>query len=222
MSLYKAFLFDLNGTMVNDMDYHIDAWHKLLCDFGAAITREETKMQCYGKNHELLERIFPSRFTEEEKIALSVAKEKKYQEDFRPQLKLIDGLDLFLEKAHRERIQMAIGSAALMMNVDFVLDGLHIRHYFDAIVSAEQVAKSKPDPETFMQCAERLGVDPAQCLVFEDSPKGTESALRAGMDCVVITTLHRPDEFNPQNVRWIIDDYSGDVFEQITQRSNQA
>jgi beta-phosphoglucomutase len=59
---YPAFIFDLNGTMIDDMAYHIRAWHGLLNELGAPLTLEEVKLQCYGKNHELLERIFPGRF----------------------------------------------------------------------------------------------------------------------------------------------------------------
>src|SRR6476469_3850900 len=94
---YKAFLFDLNGTMIDDMPFHIRAWHRILNELGANISLEEVKTQCYGKNHELLERIFPGRFSLEEKDRMSLAKEKQYQEEFRPSLSLITGLDEFLK-----------------------------------------------------------------------------------------------------------------------------
>jgi beta-phosphoglucomutase family hydrolase len=193
---YKAFLFDLNGTMVDDMPYHIKAWHNILTGLGADISLERMKQECYGKNHELLERIFPGRFSEAEKDEMSLAKEKKYREVFSLELKLIKGLHDFLSEAHNAGIKMAIGTAAIMSNVDFVIDGVNIRHYIDAIVSADNVDESKPHPETFFKCAELLGIDAKDCLVFEDTPKGTESALNAGMDCIVITTLHQPEEFS--------------------------
>lgn len=215
MKGYKAFLFDLNGSMIDDMSYHINAWHRLLNDAGADISLNETKLQCYGKNHELLERVFPGRFAEEEKQLISLEKERAYQREFRPYLKLIDGLNEFLEKAYHHNIPMAVGSAAIMMNIDFVLDGLQIRRYFDAIVSADDVSASKPDPETFLKCAGLLKVEPRDCLVFEDSPKGTEAALNAGMDCIVITTMHSPDEFNATNIVRFVKDYSGNLFELI-------
>ena len=194
--IYKAFLFDLNGTMIDDMDYHIRAWHRILNELGAHISLEEVKVQCYGKNHELLERIFPGRFSAAEKDEMSLAKETAYQEAFRRDLRLIEGLDSFLKEAHTSGIKTAVGSAAILFNVDFVLDGLQVRQYIDAVVSAEDVAESKPHPETFLKCAELLDVAPADCLVFEDAPKGVESAYRAGMDCVVITTMHSPAEFS--------------------------
>jgi beta-phosphoglucomutase len=213
---YKAFLFDLNGTMINDMNYHITAWHRILNELGAGISIERMKEECYGKNHELLERIFPGRFSMEEKNEMSLAKEKQYQEAFRPELKLIDGLHDYLKAAHGSGIKIAIGSAAIMFNIDFVLDGCGIRNYIDAIVSADDVSGSKPDPETFLKCAGLVSTDPRDCLVFEDAPKGVESAANAGMNCVVITTLHSPEEFSHfENVTGFIKDYTGETAKQF-------
>jgi len=191
----KAFLFDLNGTMIDDMSYHIRAWHRILNELGANLSMERMKEECYGKNHELLERIFPGRFSEEEKVRMSLEKEKQYQLEFKPHLELLPGLAVFLEQAHAAGIKMAIGSAAIMFNIDFVLDNLKIRHYFDALISADDVSKSKPDPETFLKCAEQLNISPTDCIVFEDAPKGVESAGNAGMKTVVLTTMHTKEEF---------------------------
>lgn len=205
----KAFLFDLNGTMIDDMGYHVKAWHTILNNLGAHLSLERTKEECYGKNHELLERIFPGRFSEAEKNAMSYAKEEQYQREFRPHLQLIRGLDKFLETAWQQHIPMAIGSAAITFNIDFVLDGLHIRHYFNSIVSADDVVKSKPDPETYLQCAAALQVPAADCIVFEDAPKGVESAQNAGMQAVVLTTMHTKEEFGAyNNIIGFMEDYT--------------
>lgn len=214
---FKAFLFDLNGTMIDDMPYHIKAWHKILNGLGSDISLERVKQECYGKNHELLERIFAGRFSEKEKDKMSFDKEKQYQEEFRPQLKLIPGLDNFLKRSHAAGIKTAIGSAAIMFNIDFVLDGLGIREYFDAIVSADDVKQSKPDPETWFKCAQKLNVKPAECLVFEDSPKGAESALNAGMKCIIITTLHERTEFDQyKNVIGFIKDFEDNLLKDLS------
>jgi beta-phosphoglucomutase len=209
MNQQKAFLFDLNGTMIDDMQYHIKAWHGILNELGANISMERMKEECYGKNDELLERMFPGRFTEEEKQTMSLEKEKQYQQQFKPYLKLLPGLQEFLQRAHQQNKKMAIGSAAIMFNIDFVLDNLHIRDHFSALVSADDVSVSKPDPETFLKCAERLQVQPADCIVFEDSPKGVESAKRAGMKAVVLTTMHEEHEFaNNDHVLLFIKDFT--------------
>ena len=205
----KAFLFDLNGTMINDMPYHVSAWHAIMNALGANITLEKMKQECYGKNDEVIERIFPGRFTDEEKTEMSFEKEKQYQQDFKPSLKLIAGLERFLVDAHGAAIKLGIGSAAITFNIDFVLDGLDIRKYFDVIVSADDVINSKPNPETWLKCADELEVSPAECIVFEDSPKGAESALNADMKCIIITNSHEQAEFaNYRNVIRFIDDYN--------------
>jgi beta-phosphoglucomutase family hydrolase len=210
----KTFLFDLNGTVIDDMSFHIQSWYEILNKLGATISYEETKRQCYGKNEEVLERVFPRRFTAEEMTAMIIEKERQYQENFRPHMRLIAGLEGFLEQAYNANIKMAIGSAAIPFNIDYILDGLHLRKYFPVVVSAYDVIASKPHPETFLQCAEKLNVAPADCIVFEDSPKGVESAAKAGMKAVVITTMHTKEEFDNDNIICFIENYHG-LFDQL-------
>lgn len=207
----KAFIFDLNGTMIDDMQYHAEAWYHILNnDLKAGLSWDEVKAEMYGKNDELLVRIFGDKhFTKKKIQELSIEKERRYQKAYLPNLALIKGLHEFLEKASEQHIPMAIGSAAIPFNIDFVLDNLKIRHYFKAIVSADDVAISKPDPETFIKCMELLDVDPSDCIVFEDAPKGVEAANKAGMQTVVLTTVHTKTEFaNYNNIIAFIKDYS--------------
>jgi beta-phosphoglucomutase len=193
----RAFIFDLNGTMINDMEFHISAWtHILNEELKAGMTHDQVKSQMYGKNSELFVRVFgEGNMTNQEMEHWSMEKEKRYQHAYLPHLKLISGLDTFLKKAYEAKIPMGIGSAAIPFNIDFVLDQLRIRKYFNAIVSANDVLISKPDPETFLKAARLLNTAPADCLVFEDAPKGVEASRNAGIPCVILTTLHEPDEF---------------------------
>ncbi|MDB5141030.1 MAG: yqaB [Mucilaginibacter sp.] len=214
----KAFIFDLNGTMINDMTYHTRAWQNLLNnELGGNFSWDEIKPQMYGKNPEVLVRMFgPNRFTMDEMNSLSYEKEKKYQQEFLPHLELLPGLHDFLEKAYQKDIPMAIGSAAIPFNIDFVLDNLNIRHYFKAIVSADDVLLSKPDPETFIKAARLLNVSPVNCLVFEDVPKGAEAAANAAMEAVVITTTHQPDEFKHlPNVIHFANDFTDNFLKEL-------
>lgn len=207
----KGFLFDLNGTMIDDMQYHKQVWYDILTkDLGADLSWEEVASHMYGKNVELLIRIFgPDHFTMEEMDRLSVEKEKKYQELYKPQLKGLPGLETFLEKARQKEIKMGIGSAAILFNIDFAIDGLNIRHYFDSIVGAENVKDSKPDPETYLKGAKELNLNASDCIVFEDAPKGVEAALNAGMKAVVLTTMHTAEEFSQYpNIIAFANDYT--------------
>lgn len=193
----KAFLFDLNGTIVDDMAYHKKVWyHVLVNELGANMSFEEVSAQMYGKNSELLDRVFGKGYFSPEQVhEIEMAKERKYQEIYRPDMHVLSGLMEFLKAARLAGIPMGIGSAAIPFNIDFVLDGLQIRDYFSSIVSAFDVPVSKPNPDVFLKGARELGVAPENCIVFEDAPKGVEAALNAGMKAVAITTMHSAEEF---------------------------
>ena len=209
---FEAYLFDLNGTIIDDMHFHARAWHDILTnDLKSDISYEDTVLQMYGKNQELLERVFgKGHFSQQTMDEVSMEKERRYQAAFKPHLKLIDGLDVFLEKAHQAGIKTAIGSAAITFNIDFILDNLNLRKYFPVVVSADDVSTSKPDPETFTKGAELLGVQASKCLVFEDAPKGVEAAKNAGMQALALTTLHTPDEFHiTDNIIRFVRNYEG-------------
>lgn len=214
----KAFLFDLNGTMINDMEYHLDAWyHMLNNDLGAGLSREVVKSHMYGKNDELLVRVFgEGHFTAAQMAEISREKELRYQEVYKPHLELISGLKAFMDKAVNQGVLMAIGSAAIPFNIDFVLDNLQLRHYFKTIVSADDVVLSKPHPETYLKAAAILEVAPEDCVVFEDAPKGVEAAWNAGMDSVVLTTMHTQEEFAqyPNTVAFV-SDYTNPVLNNL-------
>jgi beta-phosphoglucomutase len=210
MPLFKAFIFDMNGTMIDDMKYHEKVWYNILVNgLHAPLSYEDVRNQMYGKNEELLKRVFgPHHFKQQQIDTISFEKEKEYQKEYLPHLQLIKGLDALLKKAQLHHIKMAIGTAAIPFNVDFVLDNLHIRPYFDAIITAADVAVSKPAPYVFLKAAQKLGINPADCIVFEDAPKGIEAARRAGMQAVAITSYHTADELKADNVLYIINDYT--------------
>lgn len=207
---FQAFIFDLNGTMVNDMPYHFKAWHSILNKLGSDISYEETIKECYGKNEEVIERVMPNVFPLEQRTKIGIDKEKKYRIEFAPHLSLIQGLATFIDHYSKKGIVMGIGSAAILPNINFVLQGCSIEKYFSAIVSADHVSKSKPDPETFLKCANLLKVNPEHCLVFEDTPKGVECAVNAGMKCIVIKSTHQENHFQKykNNIIAFVEDYS--------------
>ncbi|RNL52425.1 HAD family hydrolase [Pedobacter jejuensis] len=210
----KALIFDLNGTMVDDMEFHNKAWQSMLNKLGASLSYEEVKKQMYGKNDELLVRVFgEGYFTQKRMDEISIEKEEIYQADFLPHLKLINGLDKILQVASEAKIPMAIGSAAIPFNINYVLNGLNIGKYFSAVVSANDVKISKPNPETFIKCAEKMGINPKDCLVFEDAPKGAEAAKNADMPCIVLNTTHADEDFDMyDNVIKVVKDYNDPIF----------
>jgi beta-phosphoglucomutase len=217
MKKYKGFIFDMNGTMIDDMAYHELAWHDVLVNqLSAPLTLEQVRLQLYGTHVEMFYRIFgESKFTRAEIDEISTRKEQRYRDEFLPSLKLIDGLDSFLRRSQQKGISLSIGTAAPPENVDFVLDNLKIRHYFPVIVGQPDVRISKPDPEVFVKAAALMSLMPGDCLVFEDSPKGIEAARRAGIDAVAVTSFHTAKELANDNVVAVISNYNDPLLEAL-------
>lgn len=209
MSMQTGFIFDMDGTMIDNMMVHHRAWQAKLAAVGLDLTLNEVVAQCHGRNDEILTRLFGDRFSADERRQISQEKEAQYRLTFKDQLKLVAGLPEFLQQAYELGIPMGIGTAANIENVDFVLNTLNIRHFFGAILCESDVTKGKPDPEVFLKAANRLGVPAAQCLVFEDSPTGARAARNAGMKAVILTTTHQQPEFAEfKNVVALVPDYT--------------
>lgn len=206
----KALIFDMNGTMIDDMHYHEQAWFDVLVNqLKAPLTQDEVRHQIYGTAAEMFERIFGANaFSAAEVEAITFNKERKYREEFLPHLKLITGLEDFLHQAKSRGIPLAIGTAAPLLNINFVLDNLHLRDFFPVVIGPHDVQRSKPDPEVFLKAAIGLGVAPEHCIVFEDAPKGIEAAARAGMKAIAITSYHTAAELDNENVLFTIEDYT--------------
>lgn len=186
----------MDGTMIDNMMVHHRAWQKKLKELGLDMTLEEVHQKVHGVNVEILKRLFGDRFTPEERVQISWEKEEEYRRIYKPELKLIDGLPNFLNRLKAQKIPLAIGSAAPPGNVDFVLDNLDIRHYFESIKHSDDVVQGKPNPEIYLKLTAELGLSPKDCLVFEDTPTGAEAAWRAGCPLVVVTTTHEENEFS--------------------------
>lgn len=198
----------MDGTMVDNMMVHHRAWQIKLKDLGLDLPLEEVRKTIHGKNEEILLRLFGDRYTQEERLRLAWEKEEAYRVVFKDSLQLIEGLPAFLEQCREHQIALAIGSAAPGENVVFVLDNLDLNHYFKAVVHADLVNKGKPDPQVFHMAADALGVPASECIVFEDSPVGVQTALNAGCKAVVITTTHTEEEFaHFPNVLFFIKNY---------------
>lgn len=204
----KGVIFDLDGTLIVNMQYHLLAWERLVKEMGGQLSGEELFRELYGKNEEVIVRLFGNDFSSEKLLELSHLKERYYREMYLPNVALIAGAKSFFELLITENIPIAIATASMKMNVDLIVDALEIREYFDAIITADDVTFSKPNPESFLKAAAAIGVSPENCLVFEDVPKGVQSAANAGMQAVVLTTSHTPQEFEPsRNIKFFIPDF---------------
>lgn len=201
----KGIIFDLDGTMVDNMMTHHRAWQRKLSALGLDLTLEEVMDQIHGINEEIIERLFGDRFNREQRDRISWEKEFEYRQIFKENLQLISGLSEFLLHLKQAGTPLAVGTAAPPENVDFVLDNLNVRQFFKSVLHSGNVTKGKPDPEIFLRSAENIGVPIEDCVVFEDSVVGVQTALNSGCSVVVITTTHNKEEFLhfPHVIRFI-------------------
>lgn len=207
----QVFIFDLNGTIVDDMRFHQEAWYHVLSELGSKLSYDEVIPELYGKDDELLARIFGKPFAAREVEAITAKVEKRYQGFVRDKLQPIRGLSQFFETLKANNKLMAVGTGASPLNTEFILNQLNIRNLFHAVIKSDDVMQGKPHPETFLKISALLNCSPSACIVFEDTPSGAEAAIRAGMECVIITTLHSPDEFDlSQGIKFFIEDYTDD------------
>jgi beta-phosphoglucomutase len=185
----RAVLFDLDGTLVDNMAAHARAWVETARSLGRALTAETVQRDFAGRrNDELFPMLLGRPVGPDELALLADAKEARYRELYRPHLCPLAGAEALLDGLRRRGVRCAVASAAPAPNRAFVLDGLGWRGRFDAVVGAEEVARGKPFPDLFLRAAERVGVEPAACLVFEDATLGVQAAQAAGMRVCGITT----------------------------------
>jgi len=204
----RGAIFDMDGTMVDNMMVHHRAWQRVLEEHGLPLDLEEVRQKIHGINEEILERLFGDKYTPEERSKISWQKESMYREIFLKDLRLIDGCGDFIQSLHQQQVPMVVASAAPPENVDFVLDNLDIRHYFKATFHSKSVSFGKPHPEIFLKACAAINLEPADCVVFEDSPTGAKASANAGCQTVIITTTHEPAEFaGIKGIIDFIDDY---------------
>ena len=190
-----AVLFDMDGVVVDNLPYHVDAW-LLFCDrHGIPLTREIFYRELNGMNSkDTFEWFYKREMSREEISRLEEEKEIIYREFYGPYRNAAPGLEGFLKEIRQRGIKTALATSAGQGNIDFTLDGIGLRDQFDAIIGGGEVRKGKPNPEIYLRAAELVGVEPKDCWVIEDSLQGIAAGLSAGMRVVGITTSHSSAE----------------------------
>jgi beta-phosphoglucomutase family hydrolase len=185
----RALIFDMDGTIVDNMRFHEDAWGKLLAAHGLPFDADEFFHRTAGMaSDEILRPLFPDA-DPGEITRLGHDKELFYREAYRPHIAALPGLLDLMARADAAGLPMALASAAPPGNIDVVIDALGLRPRFATIIAPSQGFRGKPNPDLFLGAAERMRVAPEACIVFEDAPNGIEAARRAGMRAVAIMTM---------------------------------
>lgn len=191
----KAAIFDMDGTMINNMAYHKKAWQAFLKQHGIVLTEDEFKQKISGKkNDQIFKIVFGKKLDKERELQYTEEKEALYRELFKPDIEEIAGLSKLIEDLHDRGIRTAIATTAPAKNRNFALKELELEGKFEVILGDEHVSQGKPHPEIYLSTAKELGVRPDECIVFEDSPPGVLSGKNAGMTVVGILSSHTPED----------------------------
>ena len=191
----KALLFDLDGTLIDSMPHHHDAWVEWYARRGLPMNAAQFFASTAGRsNAEILLDLFPEHSVDEH-VEMADAKEAIYREFAARELGLIGGAQAFVAQARAAHLRLAVCTASTLPNMALAFERYGIDRWVDTITSPADGLRGKPHPDIFLEAARRLGVAPEDCIVFEDAPLGIEGARRAGMKAVALTTTMPADAF---------------------------
>ncbi len=195
----EGIIFDMDGVIVDNYLFHIDAWGEFCKRHGLNFESEDFTKKYFGKNNaDILKALFGRVLADAEVHQLGEEKEAIYRELYQPHIKPLDGLVNFMKELKILGKKIAIASSAPQSNIDFVVNNTGIKVYIDVTVNGNMVKLGKPNPDIFLKASELLGIQPANCLVFEDSFSGIQAAINAGMQVVAVATTHKKEEHNPK------------------------
>ncbi len=211
-------IFDWDGVIIDSSKHHEESWERLSKETGFTLPKGHFKKGFGMKNEIIIPNILEWSDHPEEIRRLSLRKEELYREILLEWgIDPLPGVSEWLAELRKRGVRCVIGSSTHRLNIDTSLGVLGFRDYFTAIVSAEDVSHGKPDPEVFLAAAERIGLDPSQCVVFEDALVGIEAAHRGGMKVVAVATtnpiealgsadiaVHRLDELTVDQVAGLV------------------
>jgi len=193
---FNGVVFDLDGTLVDNMPHHAQAFEVFTRRHGLPPFDEAMRARLDGKrNRDIFPILFARDLTPEELDRFADEKEALYRELSRGRLRPLRGLERLLSLLEERKIRSAIATSAPAENVPHTLGEIGLVARFPFVVRSDTVARGKPHPDVFLAAAERLGVPASECLAFEDAPIGIAAARAAGMSCVALTTTFPAEAF---------------------------
>ncbi len=213
--MYRALLFDLDGTLAETDSLHLPTWVDVLKPHGIEVDEAFYKENISGRSTgEIVKELLPD-LSKEQGRDIGDAKEANFRERA-GELEPLPGLLDFLRKATERALKTALVTNAPEENVEAILLALELGEYFDELVLSDEVGRVKPDPAPYRVALDRLGLSPEEAVAFEDSISGISSAVGAGVPTVGIASTQDPETLRRAGVFMVAKDFTDPQLREFT------
>ena len=186
--MIKGIIFDMDGTIVDSLPYHYEAWKIFFNENKVENFSEKLNEYKGGGTLDLMRTVYGNQYSKKELKKMSEDKEKIFRKIYKGEIKQILGFKKFLGELKSKDIMVGLASNAIRKNVSMIINELEIYDYFDSIICGDEVINGKPNPEMFNETIDRFNISKDECLIFEDSLEGVLAAKNSGVKVIGITS----------------------------------
>ncbi|UYZ61907.1 HAD family hydrolase [Hymenobacter weizhouensis] len=191
-----ALIFDMDGTLIDNTPYQAKSFQLLFRDLGLTTNARKLLERLNGMPAtNILKTVFTNPVPEKQLKEYASQREFLYRVLYWDKRREVAGLTAFLEAARAAGFKLALGTGSPGDTISYIIDHLDLRRFFDVVVGKDDVERGKPHADTYTTTAHELGIPPERCVVFEDAILGEQSAYKAGMRCICLTTSIKADKF---------------------------
>ena len=180
-------LWDMDGVIADSELFHFEAWQEIFAKRAINFTRKDFIKLFGARNDFIIHTILGEKLSERDVAAIALEKEAIFRNKAKGNISPFPGALKLLNAIKKGNFRMALASSAPKENIDLVTGELGIENNFNCIISGSEVSESKPSPQIYLLASEKLGIEPKDCIVVEDSPLGVKAAKAAGMRCLAVT-----------------------------------
>ena len=182
----KGLIFDLDGTIIDSMPLHLDSYNHVVEPWGMTYPEDLFYSRAGVPIYDTMVMIRDENNLEDFDIESAIRQKDDFIQSNLDKIGVIDSVFEII-KLYHQKLPMAIGTGSNRSDVDKIMEHFSLDRYIESVVTANDVKNGKPHPETFLKCAELIGINPKECVVYEDGQNGIDAALAAGMQVVDIT-----------------------------------
>ena len=182
--MIKGIIFDMDGTIVDSLPYHHEAWKIFFNENKVENFSEKLNQYKGGGTLDLMRTVYGNQYSKKELKKMSEDKEMIFRKIYKGEIKQILGFKKFLDELKSKDIMVGLASNAIRKNVSMIINELGIYDHFDSVICGDEVTKGKPNPEMFNKTIDRFNINKSECLIFEDSLEGVLAAKNSGIKVI--------------------------------------